>query len=79
MSMVDRLLSQLKNRGIDVVYVSETELKLTGNTKAADPKVIEAVKAFKPDLLDRLRPREGRRFDVHHSPPPEEQVAPAPP
>lgn len=76
MSMVDRLLEQLKNRDISVVYVSDTELKLTGNTKAADPKLIEAVKAFKPDLLERLRPRDftQKRYDVHHAPVPVETV-----
>lgn len=74
MSMVDRLLAQLKNRNIRVVYVSDTELKLTGDTKNADAKLVEAVKAFKADLLDRLRPRDPakERHEVHHPPPPDE-------
>lgn len=55
--MVDDLLKQLRQRGLTVVYVSPTELKLTGNIKEADSTVIEAVKAFKPKLLERLKPK----------------------
>lgn len=39
-------------------YVSPTQLRLTGNTKDADAAVMAALKAFKPRLLEKLRPAE---------------------
>ena len=58
MALVDRLLEQLSARGINVVYVDDANLKLTGNTKQATPALMSAVKEFKPELLVALRPKE---------------------
>lgn len=74
MKMIDRLLAQLKHRGIFVEYVGDDSLKLKGNTQDATPEIIAAVKAFKPELLERMRPRDLSvpRSEMHHPPPPEE-------
>jgi hypothetical protein len=58
MALVDRLLDQLKDRGIQVVYVDADSLKLTGNTKDATPQLIAAVKEFKPELLAVYKPKD---------------------
>lgn len=55
--LVDDLILQLKKRGMAVVWKSDTELSLTGNTKDADPDVMAALKKFKPRLLERLKPK----------------------
>lgn len=57
MKMLDRLLFQLKQRGISVEYVGDDSLKMVGNVTEATPEIVSAVKAFKPELLERLRPR----------------------
>jgi hypothetical protein len=71
MKMLDRLLAQLKNRGISVEYVGEDALTLKGNTAQATPELLATVKAFKPELLERLRPRDMTlpRSEVHHPTP----------
>lgn len=55
-SLVDGLISQLRERGMEIVWKGDDRLSLTGNTKEADDSVIAAVKAFKPELLAKLRP-----------------------
>lgn len=67
-SMLDQLLNQLRLRGLTVEYAGDDQLKLVGPKGEANPSVLAAVKAFKPDLLDRLRPREAPRSEVHHPP-----------
>jgi len=69
MSMVDGLLEQLRLRGLTVEYRDQTTLVLTGPATERTPEVLAAVKAFKPDLMDRLRPRDfATATDVHHAP-----------
>jgi hypothetical protein len=69
MSMVDGLLEQLRLRGLAVAYRDEHTLALVGPAAERTPEVMAAVKAFKPDLLARLRPRDyAAAADVHHRP-----------
>lgn len=75
MSLVDGMLDQLKMRGLRVEYVSEDQLKLVGPKAEATPEIMAALKVFKKDLIERLRPREGVRHDVHHAPPPPDESA----
>lgn len=69
--MIDVLLNQLKLRGLEVKYQDEQTLTLAGPGKEKTPEVIAAVKAFKPQLIEHLRPRDMtlKRYDVHHEPP----------
>jgi hypothetical protein len=72
MSLVDGMLDQLKVRGLRVEYVSDDQLKLVGPKSEATPELMAALKVFKKDLIERLRPRDGSlpRSDVHHAPAP---------
>ena len=55
MSMLDRLLDQLKKRGLTVRPGDRPgELRLTGNKEEMTPEILGAVKAFKPQLLERF-------------------------
>lgn len=55
MSMFNRLLEQLKSRGLAVVPGSEPgQLLLTGPREEKTPEIIAAVKAFKPQLLKKF-------------------------
>lgn len=70
MSMVDGLLAQLKLRGLTVEYAGDGKLKLVGPKTEATPEVMAALKAFRKDLLERVRPRNfSGAADVHHRPP----------
>lgn len=61
MTAVDRLIEQLRLRGLGVIPGGEPDqLLLTGPRDQKTPEVIAAVKAFKPQLLDRLATRESR-------------------
>jgi hypothetical protein len=70
-SMVDKLLHQLQLRGLVVEYLGNDQLKLVGPKEQATPAVLATVKAFKRDLLERVRPRDygAQASDVHHPPP----------
>lgn len=75
--MVDQMLEQLRVRGL-TIRADGDRLLVNGNTAELTPEVRAAIARFKPYLLTRLR--EGRRFDVHHPPPPAERpVPPVPP
>lgn len=54
-NLLDGLFTQLRARGIAIVYEGDDKLKLTGNTKDADAKVMAALKAFRPHILARLK------------------------
>ena len=52
MSMLNRLLDQLRNRGLYIeVGDDPNQLLLSGNTREATPEVMKALKMFKPQLL----------------------------
>lgn len=54
MSMVDRLIEQLQKRGMSVGPGDKPgELKLHGPHAEATPELLKALKAFKPQLLER--------------------------
>jgi hypothetical protein len=75
MSMIDGLMKQLELRGLRVEYRPDTDgLALIGPAAERTPQVMAALKAFRPQILDRLRPRDLAlpRHDVHHAPPPKE-------
>ena len=55
MTLVDRLLNQLAARGLTVGPGDKPgELKLHGKTQEADKEVMRAIRAFKPQLLERF-------------------------
>lgn len=55
--MLDSFLEQLKLRGLAIKYDAERGLILTGNTKKeATPEILQALKAFKKDLLEMFGP-----------------------
>lgn len=58
MSMVDRLLQQLDQRGLRVEPGGPGELRLCGATGNATPEIVRAVKAFRRELADRFAKRE---------------------
>lgn len=59
MSLFQRLLEQLHQRGLEVrPGVEPDQLLLCGPTKEKTPEIIKAVKAFKPQLLERFGKRE---------------------
>lgn len=54
MSMVDRLIEQLRKRGLSVrAGQNPGELILHGPKAEASPELLRALKAFKPQLLER--------------------------
>lgn len=64
-SLIDGLLAQLKERGLEIAWSQDRgELVLRGNTKEIDDSVIAAVRAFKPELLSRLRPKDYATCEV---------------
>jgi hypothetical protein len=55
MTPVDRLIEQLRCRGIEVVAGDKPDqLKLVGNTKAIDAGTLAGLQLFKADLLARV-------------------------
>lgn len=59
MSAVDRLLKQLEARGLGIEPGNEPgQLLLTGPREHKTPEVMQAVKAFKPELLRRIARRD---------------------
>lgn len=55
MSMVDRLIHQLKLRGLSIKPGNKPgELILSGPNNEKTPEIMEAVKTFKPELLSRF-------------------------
>ena len=55
MSLLDRLLGQLQQRGLSVGPGDEPgELKLYGPRSEATPELMRALKAFKPALLEKF-------------------------
>lgn len=54
-STVDRLLETLRARGLRILPGNEPgQLLLNGPAAEKTPEVIEAVKAYKPQLLERI-------------------------
>jgi len=78
MSMVDGLFEQLALRGLAVQYRDETTLVLRGPAVERTPEVMAAVKAFKPDLMARLRPRDGSAVHDHGGRPVDTNGGPEP-
>lgn len=59
MSLLDRLLKQLDQRGLKVLAGTRPdELLLSGPAAEKTPDIVKAVKAFKPQLLERFGRRE---------------------
>lgn len=59
MSMFNRLLDQLKARGLRVIPGKEPgQLLLAGPQEEKTPEIIAAVKAFKPQLLEKFGPKQ---------------------
>lgn len=57
MSMVDRLIAQLGNRGLTIKAGEKPgELLLSGPSKEKTPEVMAALKRFKPELVKRFSP-----------------------
>jgi deoxyribodipyrimidine photolyase len=56
--MVDTLLHQLRLRGLTVAWKDENTLVLQGPADEKTPQIIDTLKKFKRDLLDRFRPKE---------------------
>lgn len=72
-TMVDRLLAQLQNRGLEVVPGDVPgQLKLIGRTKDVDAETLNAIRTFKADLLARVAK------DRAKSEPPAPKSEPAP-
>lgn len=68
-SMVDKLLEQLRHRGLEVRYQDDNTLILVGPKEEKKDDVLKTVKAFKADLIEHLRPRDTSLWrDVHHPP-----------
>ena len=60
MSLVNRLLDQLKQRGLRVDFDDErNSLVLRGPNAEKTPEVLDAVKKFKPHLLKMFAPQPG--------------------
>lgn len=67
MSLTDRLLDQLKQRGLSVQPgAAPDQLLLCGPAQEKTPEVVKAVKAFKPQLLERF----GRKAQPEPTPEP---------
>lgn len=56
MALVDGLLAQLKVRGLSIKWDCGDRLLLCGPKEEKTPDIIEAVKAYKMDLLRLYRP-----------------------
>lgn len=52
--LLDRLLSQLKLRGLRIAAGKPGELLLSGPQEERTPEIMAALKAFKPQLLERF-------------------------
>ena len=73
MTMCDRLLRQLAERGLRVEAGGEPgQLRLVGRTSEATPAVMDALRQFKPELLVRFK-----KVEIVHAEPdlPPEPVA----
>lgn len=82
MSLFDRLLKQLEDRGLRVEPGAEPgQLMLKGPQEGKTPEIVRAVKAFKPQLLERLGmtlpPRESK-LSPAPDPEPESRVGSVP-
>ncbi len=66
MSLVQRLIDQLKQRGLSIEPGNEPDqLLLCGPAAEKTPEIVKAVKAFKPQLLERY----GRKALPEEQPP----------
>jgi hypothetical protein len=73
MSMIDRLLGQLRQRGLEVAAGEKPgELVLRGPAKERTPELMKALKAFRPQLLARF----GKTETVNGEPAPARQAEP---
>ncbi len=77
MSMVNRLIEQLKQRGLSIEFGNEKNvLLLCGPASEKTPEVLNAVKRFKPELLKLYAPQPKPDAET---PTPPEPAAPADP
>lgn len=58
-NMLDRLLKQLEQRGLSVVPDGAGGLKVRGPKAEVTPGVLDALKAFKPQLIKRFAAPQG--------------------
>jgi hypothetical protein len=73
MSLVDRLLSQLKSRGLSITAGAEPgQLLLHGPDREKTPEILKALKAMKPHLLARYGAREATAGTTPKPEPPAE-------
>jgi hypothetical protein len=78
MSMVHRLLAQLKSRGLEVLPGNEPgQLMLRGPVEERTPEVMDALKKFKPQLLELFAPKQ-REPEAAPMPPEPAEADPEP-
>lgn len=76
MSMVHRLLAQLKARGLEVLPGNEPgQLMLRGPVEERTPEVMAALKKFKPQLIELFAPQQPTREPEQAAPMPREEPA----
>lgn len=68
MALIDVLFRELKKREVEVVYAGEDKLSLRGKTANVDETLMKAVKAFKPRLLEILKPAVRDAADAANDP-----------
>lgn len=79
MSMVHRLLAQLKARGLEVKPGKDPgQLLLSGPVEERTPEVMEALKKFKPQLLELFAPQPAPREPEQAAPVPVSEPDPEP-
>lgn len=76
MSMVQRLIEQLKRRGLSIEFGNKDNvLLLCGPAKEKTPEVLDAVKKFKPELLKLYAPEPSRGREAQTPPQPAAEPA----
>jgi len=74
MSMINRLLDQLRKRGLEVVAGDGPDgMKLRGPAEEKTPDVIALLKRFKPELLEMIH---GKKAEVKPEQPPAGESGP---
>ena len=57
MTMLDKFLNQIGRRGLPIRYDGDDKLSIVGPQHEKTAEVISACKAFKPELLRKLKPQ----------------------